>query len=83
MEEHVFTFEILYLVNNHYDTAQICSYTTESAKYEFLNGLKNDGEDLGEIEILNICPVFVDVDFDQYGDKYGTPQDFIDIYGNQ
>ena len=79
MDEKIFTFEVTYRIGGTTHKIYICAPTTEAAKYKLLAFQENDNEN-GEIDIVGVKAVYSDADSSMYGEVYGTPVDFADLF---
>ena len=74
--EKVFTFKFTFTANGKEDSAEFCAHSVAEAERFFEEWFLNENEsNTGEIPFYEVEVVYNEEDADDYGNRYGTPED--------
>lgn len=76
MKDKIFTFEIVYNGNDGYNNIQFCAKTKSEAIILFYTWCRQDNFMAKPFPICFTAVVFNQSDADEYGDEYGTPDEY-------
>ena len=76
MNQKIFTFSIEYDGFDKFGNIEFCAKSKSEAINLFNNWCINDNHMTSPIPIINITTVYNEYDANEYGDLYGTPNEY-------